>query len=197
MIRTAAKIGPQDQGRRMSLADFDPIAVEEGFIYELSRGIITVSDVPGFAHMRQLTALRDSLILYKAAHPEEIFEVLGTMECKLLIGEFESERHPDLGVYKNEPPRKHDFWYDWVPDIAVEVVSRGSKRRDYQEKSEEYLALGIEEYWIVDAAKNQIVVLRRSRSKWVKKTLRRGDVYETKLLPGFQLDCTRILQAAD
>ena len=33
--------------------------------------------------------------------------------------------------------------------------------RDYVEKREEYLALGVKEYWIVDAGKQQIVILRR------------------------------------
>ena len=48
MISTKIKIGPQDEGRPMSLAEFEPAQVEEGYIYELSRGIITVSDVASF-----------------------------------------------------------------------------------------------------------------------------------------------------
>ncbi|MCI0740924.1 MAG: Uma2 family endonuclease, partial [Gemmataceae bacterium] len=133
----------------------------------------------------------------KALHPEQIQIVLGAMECKLLVGEFESERHPDLAIYKKKPPRQEDFWFHWIPEIVIEVVSLGAELRDLVEKREEYLALGIKEYWIVDPAKGQILVLRRSRGKWSEMTLSAGDHYETKLLPGFRLDCGAVLRAGE
>ena len=52
--------------------------------------------------MRRVTRLRNPLVVYQLEHPEEIHEVLGTMECKVLVGEFESERHPDLAIYKKK-----------------------------------------------------------------------------------------------
>ena len=113
--------------------------------------------------------------------------ILGSMDCKLLIGDFESERHPDLAIYKNKPPRGDDFWFHWIPEIVVEVVSKRSATRDYVEKREEYLALGIKEYWIADGAKQQILILRRVRGKWSEQVLGVEDSYQSKLLPGFQL----------
>jgi len=44
----------------------------------------------------------------------------------------------------------HETYLDGGPDLVVEVVSRGSKRRDRVQKFEEYAAAGIPEYWIVD-----------------------------------------------
>jgi Uma2 family endonuclease len=117
------------------------------------------------------------------------------MECKLLVGEFESERHPDLAVYKTKPPRKDDFWFSWVPEIVVEVVSPGSESRDYIEKREEYFAMGVKEYWIVDAEQHRIVILRRARGKWIERILGAQDSYQCKLLPGFILDCDQVLAA--
>ena len=29
---------------------------------------------------------------------------MGSMECKVLIGDLESERHPDLAIYLSPPP---------------------------------------------------------------------------------------------
>jgi Putative restriction endonuclease len=197
MIKTTLRIGPSDQGRRMSLRDFEPVEVQTGFLYELSRGIVTVSDVPGLPHFRLVNAMRRPLFHYQEDFPDEIYEVLGTMECKLLVGDFESERHPDLAIYKNKPPRKEDFWFHWIPEIVVEVISPGSEQRDYVEKREEYLALGIKEYWIVDGYKQQILILRRVRGKWSERVLGADDIYETKLLPGFRLNCRRVFQAAE
>ena len=47
MSTQTIKIGPADHGRRMSLADFEHAEVQEGLLYELGRGVIIVSDVPG------------------------------------------------------------------------------------------------------------------------------------------------------
>jgi Uma2 family endonuclease len=197
MIKTTLRIGPKDQGRRMTLREFEPVPVQEGYLYELARGVVTVSDVPGLPHFRLVNAIRRSLFRYQEDYPDEIYEVLGTMECKLLVGNFESERHPDLATYKSKPQRQEDFWFNWIPEIVVEVVSRGSEARDYGEKREEYLALGIKEYWIVDGDKEQILVLRRMRGKWSERVLNASDFLDTKLLPGFRLECGKIFQAAE
>ncbi len=114
----------------------------------------------------------------------------------ILLADLESERHPDLAVYFTPPPIGDDFWDIWIPDIAVEIVSPGSQLCDYVEKREEYFDFGVKEYWIVDADKQEVLVLRRSRGKWVERVLRSGDIYETKLLPGFKFDCRQVFDAA-
>jgi hypothetical protein len=58
MPKTAIKIGPHDRGRRMSLEDFDHAEGQEGYLYELSRGVITVMDVPNPRHLAQVNAIR-------------------------------------------------------------------------------------------------------------------------------------------
>ena len=194
MLKTKIKIGPKDNGRRMSLREYEPVDTVEGYVYELARGIITVSDVPAYPHAVLVANLRDQLVLYKAKHPEEIHIILGSFDCKLLIGEFESERHPDLAVYKSKPRHKENFWWHYLPDLVVEIVSRGSNKRDYVEKREEYLALGIKEYWIVDGGKREILALRRVRGKWTERLLTGEESYQTRLLPGFDLDCREVFK---
>ena len=55
---TRVKIGPADNGRRMSLAEFEHAEVVEGRIYELGRGVIVVSDVPNAFHLALFTGVR-------------------------------------------------------------------------------------------------------------------------------------------
>src|SRR5438876_177822 len=98
MISLAAKVGPKDHGRLMPLEEFEPAQVEEGHLYELSRGIITVSDIPGLPHLLQLLAVRNQLDAYKEAYKGQIYAILGGMECKLPIWKWNSERHPDLSI---------------------------------------------------------------------------------------------------
>jgi Uma2 family endonuclease len=120
------------------------------------------------------------------------------MEAKLLLSKWESERHPDILIYKTPPPDIPDseVWSVWIPDIVVEVVSPGSERRDYIEKRAEYLDVGAKEYWILDPQKDQALILRRSRGAWAERMLKPSSRYKTPLLPGFELHCASVFQSA-
>ncbi len=197
MLKAAIKVGPADHGRRMSLAEFDHAEVQEGYLYELGRGVIVVSDVPKKRHLYQVESIRDQLVAYKIANPGRIQIIAGGSDCKILVAGYESERHPDLTVYKTLPPREgEDFWSTWIPELVIEVVSRGSELRDYQEKREEYLAFGVHEYWIFDAEKEEMLVLQRVAGRWRERIVRPGEVYKTRLLPGLQFKCELVFQAA-
>jgi Uma2 family endonuclease len=76
------------------------------------------------------------------------------------------------------------------------VVSAGSQHRDDAEKREEYLAFGVSEYWIPDAGRQEMLVLRRSDGEWEQRSVRPPKKYRTRLLRGFQFDCGAVFQAA-
>jgi Uma2 family endonuclease len=196
MTRTVTRIGPLDHGRHMSLKEFDPAEGQPGYLYELSRGVVTVMDVPNRPHVDQVDTLRQQLEVYRATHSHQIYRLLSSGECKILIPTLESERHPDLSIYKRPPAQEEDLWSTWIPEIVIEVVSPGSEHRDYVDKPEEYLLFGIREYWIVDAAKQEVLVLRRSLEGWKERTIRPPKKYRTRLLPGFEFDCGKVFQAA-
>jgi Uma2 family endonuclease len=200
MILAKAKsmIGPRHHGRRMSLRAFEFAKVEEGWLCELARGYLVVSEVANYFHGMQIIAINRALRLFDATHPGAIHAILGSLECKLLIPKFVSERHPDIAVYLTAPkgPKNRTLWRTWIPELTIEVVSESSRDRDYTEKRDEYWALGIKEYWIVDAKLEQVLILKRGRSQWTEKKLGPTDVCETKLLPGFQLPCRTIFEAA-
>jgi hypothetical protein len=202
MIVTTAprktKIGPRDHGRKMSLKAFEFAKVEEGYHFELSRGYITVSEVANFYHACVVSLIRNVLGAHQLAHPQEVQLILNSMECKLLILQWESERHPDIAVYLTRPkgPKNRTLWRTWIPELVIEVVSAQSDHHDYFEKREEYWTLGVKEYWIVDAQRELVVVLRRGKADWIEKRLRPADACTTKLLPGFKLACKAIFDAA-
>jgi Uma2 family endonuclease len=196
MLKAAIKVGPADHGRQMSLADFDHAEVQEGYLYELGRGVIVVSDVPKRRHLAQVLETRTQLIAYQLANPNRIYAICSGSECKLLVGRYQSERHPDLAVYKTLPPEGEDFWSTWIPELVIEVVSPASELRDYQEKREEYLAFGVHEYWIIDADKQEMLVLRRVGGRWPERIVRPPEIYKTRILPGLQFSCERVFQAA-
>ena len=139
MGKTLIKIGPADHGRPMSLAEFEHAKVQEGYLYELSRGVITVSDVPNRRHMLQLDAIRKRAALCLQGDPPGPHLLIATGdECKLLVPAFESERHPDLSRLSDRiaadrqrdplaPLVPRDRHRDRLPELA-EARLRGEAR---------------------------------------------------------------------
>jgi Uma2 family endonuclease len=198
MGKTLIKIGPTDHGRPMSLAEFEHAEVQEGYLYELSRGIITVSDVPEGRHALQLNTIRRQLVLYDVLHPGRVASILGGGDCKLLIQGLESERQPDVAIYLSPPPDidSKNLWSEWIPEIVIEIVSPSSRKRDYKEKPEELLRLGVKEYWIIDSRDKVMVVMRRVRNRWVETRVEPPAIYQTRLLPGLEFSCGDVFRAA-
>jgi Uma2 family endonuclease len=117
--------------------------------------------------------------------------------AKVLLSDLQSERHPDILLYKTRPTDRENVWSTWVPELVIEIVSPSSRRRNYEEKPEEYLDFGVSEYWIVDYEKREMLVMRRSGGRWLTKVVQDGEAYEPKLLNGLRIDLTAIFAAAD
>jgi hypothetical protein len=62
-------IGPSDHGRRMSLAAFIRADFEEGWLYELARGVVEVTEVPGPSHGMIVMRLVRLFVQYELRHP--------------------------------------------------------------------------------------------------------------------------------
>lgn len=187
MAGVKMKIGPADQGRTMSLADFIDAVVVSGYGYELGRGVVEVTEVPNDSHGQVVDNLREAISQFRRENPEVIRRVPEGSGVQLVIPEWESERHPDLSViFLNTPPNERGRR---MPRLVIEVVSpgRSARDRDYLTKREEYLTFGIEEYWIVDPELRQVKVNSRSVSgnAWVDRDFRDDEVIESGLLKGF------------
>lgn len=196
MSNVAIKISPADHGRRMSLDEFDQADGESGSVYELSRGTITVTNVPNRRHFAQVNALRRQLSGYEATHPDRIQAISAGSDCKILLADLDSERHPDLAVYQTPMPEDEDLWAVWVPELVIEVVSPDSAHRDYEEKPEEYLRFGVREYWVVDERRQEMLANRRSRGVWSPQIILPSEIYRPRLLPGFELCLQAVFDAA-
>ena len=88
------------------------------------------------------------------------------------------------------PDLRHD-----LPTIAIEFNSRRrrDRRRDYEEKRDEYLSHGIKEYWVIDRFRRMMTVFRGTEEIVVKES----ENYFTALLPGFELPLGKLLAFAD
>jgi Uma2 family endonuclease len=187
-IGTLTQIGPESHGRRMSLEEFARVAGRPGYLYELSRGVIEVVDVPGVPHRLVKLRIRNALVLCQVQHPDRIFAIADGSDMAIRMPQLVSERHPDICVYLTPPPVEDvQPWDFWVPDIVIEVVSPGSEQRDYEEKREDYLKAGVRLYWIFDPQSRSATLLTRRGDDWRAQKLDESGTVKTRLLPGFEL----------
>ena len=187
MATLTRRIGPADQVQRMTLDEFIEADFEEGWLYELARGVIDVTEVPLPHHGRIVRRLARLFIRYEDDHPGIIDYQAGGGECRIRLPGMQSDRHPDQAVYLDPEPEGPRPWERWIPRIVVEVVSKGGEDRDYVEKREEYLRIGVSEYWILDPYRRQLLVLRRVGDVWEEVVVLPGAVYQTRYLPGLEV----------
>ena len=88
-----------------------------------------------------------------------------------------------------------------APDLAVEILSPGTRRRDLGRKRAVYDREGVQEYWLVDPAAESITVLRRPEpgaglTDMVALTRANGDVLESPLFPGLKIRLRDVFRPA-
>ena len=64
---------------------------------------------------------------------------------------------PDISVIC-DPNKLTDRGCSGAPDLIIEIVSPASRKMDYSLKNMIYSQAGVREYWIVDPAKEKVVV---------------------------------------
>ena len=69
--------------------------------------------------------------------------------------------------------------------------------RDYVDKRDEYLAIGVAEYWVINRFRDTMTVFRRGADGFEEQTISDRDVYITALLPGFELPLGKLLAVCD
>ena len=100
---------------------------------------------------------------------------------------------PDQAISLIPDPKGPGVWTRWAPQIVVEVVSASGEDRDYVEKREEYLRIGVLEYWILDPRRRRMLVLLRMGDVWEEVDLGENGVHRTELLPGLDVRVAELL----
>jgi Uma2 family endonuclease len=82
-----------------------------------------------------------------------------------------------------------------VPDLAIEVLSRGNTRREMDRKVGEYFAAGVKLVWLVDPAKRVVIVYTSVKDQ---RTLTQADTLDGgEVLPGFSLPLRELFAELD
>ncbi len=185
--------GPHSAGTLMTPQEFDRADFEEGWRYELINGVLVVSPIPLENERDPNGELEYLLRVYRDTHPQGW--ALDATLFEQTVKTQQNRRRADRVIWAGlgRQPRRRD-----VPTIIVEFVSAGKRdrQRDYEEKRDEYLPLGVKEYWVIDRFKKTMTVFWLQGDQVRKRVVRANQKYKTALLPGFELPLAQLFAAA-
>jgi Uma2 family endonuclease len=181
-------------GRHMSPEEFDAVEDwDENYDYELIRGVVIVNPIPSEGEADPNCELGMMLRSYQVLHPNGKF-LDKTLQERYVYLPDGSRRKADrliwTGLGRRPHPKKEP------PTIVVEFVSHAirDRRRDYETKRDEYLDLGVKEYWVIDRFQRTMTVFLPDGSE---QTISEDEKYESPLLPGFDPQLPRLFALSD
>ena len=174
-------------------ADYFPLS-ERGRLVELSDGVVEVIELPTDFH--QLILLRLSFALHAFVSANQLGQVrFAPLPFRLWPGKI---REPDLMFMSTaHADRIGTYW--GVPDLAVEIISAGTGKKDRETKRQEYAIAGVSEYWIFDPESKTVEVFcfEADGSTYRNGTvLSASDHLHSGLFPGLELNLAEVFRKA-
>ena len=164
---------------------------ETNRIVELSEGRLIITPSPTEQHQMVLGNL---FVLFKMhIRSKKLGKVLTSpMDVRLYEGVI---RQPDIVFMSNEHNDRttEELW--GVPDLVVEILSKGTIKEDREKKFKEYQNARVQEYWIVDPFKKIIAIYTLENGtfelfgKWGQ-----GEIAKSKLLTGFEVSVDDVME---
>lgn len=104
---------------------------------------------------------------------------------------------PDLLYYSHDRAKTFEEspWVKGVPNLAVEVLSPSTRKRDRTLKRRLYEKSGVDEYWLIDPNDESIEVLRLVGGTYARAAELRAeanDTLTTPLFPGLEIQLATI-----
>jgi Uma2 family endonuclease len=84
---------------------------------------------------------------------------------------------------------------DGPPDLVVEILSPGTRRRDLTSKRDLYARFNVREYWIVDPDAKTLTVLVLSEGQYEPAPPRENGEFNSRVLPGLVLKLDQVAEA--
>ena len=173
---------------------YDDLAAlpDDGLRHELIDVVHFVTPSPALVHQLIVGNLHRLIANHLQAHAtgvvllapfDVVLSIHDVVEPDLIY--FARDRYEQVVTEKNA---------QGAPDLAIEILSPGTRRRDETLKRQLYERVGVAEYWIVDPKSERVSVHRLDAGKYVRTELSRaaGDVIVTSLLPGLSLSLSDI-----
>jgi len=168
----------------------DYLKMDDGLRYELIEGELILTPSPNLWHQHLASnieaLLREHVKRYNLGLVLDApFDVVPAENVVL---------QPDVMYISRESYRLlTENSLKGVPDLAVEVLSPSTTRRDRLHKSRLYLRYGVKEYWVVDPDAQTLEVYSAQENGWLLAgSYGPEDVLASPLLQGLEASCMEI-----
>jgi Uma2 family endonuclease len=185
----------QDAARRkLTYEDYERIP-DDGLRHEILDGEHYVSPSPFRKHQR--AALKLAGHLDRWVEEGSLGEVL-IAPYDVILSQHDIVQ-PDILFISNERAGIiNEKNFQGAPDLVIEVLSDGTRKRDEGIKRELYERFGVKEYWLVDPVRQTVLVYRREGDRFQRAgrfSAAAGDVLTTPLLPGLEIPLAKIFRS--
>jgi Uma2 family endonuclease len=176
------------------LVDYDTFCalIPDGQKADLIDGVIYVAS-PDSYRANALTSFLCQLLGFYNSHRKLGGEVM-VNRFAYRISEFNA---PEPDVSWIQASRKHLIQEGGMlggPDVAIEIVARESRDRDFRLKRALYASAGVEEYWLIDYLDRRCEFLHLADGQYEPIPLEHETRFRSRTLPGFWLHTHWLLQ---
>jgi Uma2 family endonuclease len=134
-------------------------------LVEFDNGTIEVLTLPTKTHQLIVLFLYDLIKRFVVARGMGGSVLVAAYKLRVPSGKY---REPDVLYLTPEQDARAGEQFTEAAELVVEVVSPDDPGRDYVTKRQEYAEVGVPEYWIIDIAARQILVLRLEAGTYVE-----------------------------
>lgn len=177
----------------------DPAQLPEGRFEYWDGALISVMSESGF------NALIANWLFFALVNAGVPIALLRPHSCEVEVPGKPRTRFPDLTVLDDLHlpliEKRERVTRDMPPPrLLVEVVSPGDEnsdnyKRDYQEKCQQYAAIAVPEYWLIDPDRQVILIGRLVAGAYQFQTFRNQETLASLTFPTLTLTAAQVLNA--
>ena len=182
-----------DDGLRVSEAVYwEKYYEHPDFRYEWNNGVLEEVPVSDYLNIAMYVWFVKLLLSFLEVYPVGKL-IMMEMGFRLALPKKITIRKPDLAIILDENPdpvAPEDRTFHGIYDLCIELISDATLkdiRRDTITKKIEYAAIGVREYFILDARGYEMAFYRRTpQGKYAPIRRREEEIIQSEVLPGFQ-----------
>jgi Uma2 family endonuclease len=171
----------------------DYVLLPEDRRYEVIDGELYLTPAPTPYHQ----AVKQRIEQFLLAHVEGrgLGQILDA-PCDVVLSRFDVLQPDIFFVSAGRRSVIGEKFISEAPDLVVEVLSPGTRKRDRIFKAKRYARFGVREMWIADPDKKSIEVFVNTEERFRREAVYvEEDVLRSPLLPGLEVPLARVFSA--
>ena len=168
----------------------DWLAIDDGNRYELIDGTLYMMSSPSDRHQLVSGEIFRQLANFLLGKSCRVFPAPFDVR---LFNEEDTVVMPDI-IVVCDPSKTSKSGCKGAPDLAIEILSPSTTRRDNYTKFKKYLRAGVKEYWIVDAEDKTVMAYRLIEDKYAASAYTDPDMAPVQILPGCEIDLSLVFR---